>query len=128
MAHPNAVLMKRFFDAIKAGDRPTIVDCLADDVVMHVPGKNSVSGTYKGKEQFAGAMAKADELAGGLQRELHDIAVSDDHVVALVGVKATRDGTVYTWNGANVWHVRGGKLAEVWLVSDDQETTDQAFA
>ncbi|MGH2728693.1 MAG: nuclear transport factor 2 family protein [Actinomycetota bacterium] len=128
MAHPNASLMKRFFDAIVAGDRPTMAACLADDVVMHVPGKNSVSGTYKGKEQFAAAMAKADEITGGLQRELHDITASDDHVVALVGLKATRDGRTLTWNGANVWHVRDGKLAEVWLVSDDQDTTDVAFA
>ena len=127
MAHPNAQLMKRFFDAIEAGDRPTILDCLADDVVMHVPGRNSVAGTYKGKEQFGSAMAKADQLAGGLKRELHDIAASDDHLVALVGLKATRDGRVLTWNGANIWHVRGGKLAEVWLLSEDQDTTDIAF-
>ena len=128
MAHPNAELMRRFFEAIQAGDRSTITECLADDVVMHVPGKNSVAGTYKGKEQFAGAMAKADQLAGGLQRELHDIVSSDDHVVALVGLKSTREGRVLTWNGANIWHVRGGKLAELWLLSDDQEATDLAFA
>jgi hypothetical protein len=128
MAHPNAELIKRFFEAIQAGDRSTILDCLADDVVMHVPGKNNVSGTYKGKEQFGGAMAKAEELTGGLTRELHDITASDDHVVALVGLKATREGQTLTWNGANIWHVRGGKLAEVWLLSDDQDTTDLAFA
>lgn len=128
MAHPNAELMKRFFEAIVAGDRSTIGACLTDDVVMHVTGKNSLSGTYKGMEQFAGAMLKADELTGGLQRELHDIAVSDTHVVALVRVKATKDGRVLTWNGANIWHVRDGKLAEVWLLSEDQDTTDLALA
>lgn len=127
MAHPNAELMKRFFEAVVAGDRAAILECIVDEVVMHVPGKNSISGTYKGKEQFGAAMMKADQIAG-LQRELHDITASDDHVVALVGLRATRDGNVLTWNGANIWHVRGGKLAEVWLLSDDQDTTDQAFA
>jgi len=127
MAHPNAELIRRFFDAVVAGDRATIAACVAEDVVMHVPGKNSLSGTYKGLEQFAGAMQRADALSG-LKRELHDIAASDDHVIALVGLKATRDGQSLSWNGANVWHVREGKLAEVWLLSDDQDTTDIAFA
>lgn len=128
MAHPNADLLRRFFKAVTEGDRATIADCLTEDVVTHVPGKNSVSGTYKGKEQFAVAMARAEELAGGLQRELHDIAASDDHVIALVRLKAARGGQTLTWNGANLWHVREGKLAEVWLLSDDQDTTDLAFA
>jgi len=31
-------------------------------------------------------------------------------------------------SGFDIWHVRCGKLAEVWLISDDQDTTDLAFA
>lgn len=128
MAHPNAELIKRFFQAVTTGDRAGIEACLAEDVIMHVPGHNAVSGTYKGKDQFAASMMKAEELAGGLQRELHDVLADDDHVVVLVGLKATRGGQTLTWNGANLWHVRDGKLAEVWLLSDDQDTTDVAFA
>lgn len=126
MAHPNVDLMNRFFEAIVKNDRPAILDSLHDDVVMHLPGNNPLSGTYKGKEQFAGAVMKAEEVSGGLHREMHEILATDDHIVVLVGVRSGKGG--YTWNGANIWHVRDGKLAEVWLLSDDQDTTDKAFS
>lgn len=128
MAHPNVDLMNRFFAAIIAQDRPVILECLHDDVVMHLPGHNSVSGTYKGKEQFVSTLSKAEQVSGGLQRELHEIMASDSHVAVLVNVKANRDGQALSWSGCNIWHVRDGKLAEVWLLSDDQDTTDIALA
>jgi hypothetical protein len=126
MTHPNVELIQRFFTAVMKMDREAIMACVTDDVIMHVPGDNPIAGTYKGIEQFAGTMRRVEETTGGLQRELHDVAASDDHVIALVELKATKSG--HTWNGANIWHVRDGKLSEVWFLSEDQAVTDQAFS
>ena len=129
MQHPNAELARRFLEALDAQDLDTIETLVADDVVAHFPGTNKVSGTYKGREQVFSVFAKGDELTGGtFERELHDVTASDDHIVILVRIRAQRDDKIITWNGANVWHVRDGKLTEVWLLSDDQAATDQAFA
>lgn len=129
MDHPNAELGRRFLRALDEQDFNTVEALVADDVLAHFPGANKVSGTYKGRDELFGVFAKADELTDGtFERDLHDVAASDDHVVILVAVRARRDGKTFTWNGANVWHVRDGKLTEVWLLSDDQTATDQALA
>jgi ketosteroid isomerase-like protein len=129
MDHPNAKIARRFLQALDAGDFAAVESLVAEDVVAHFPGSNSLSGTYRGRDQFFAVFAKGDDLTGGtFERELHDIAASDDHVVILVKIQAQREGKALSWNGANVWHVREGKLSEVWLLSDNQAATDQAFA
>ncbi|MGH2748601.1 MAG: nuclear transport factor 2 family protein [Actinomycetota bacterium] len=129
MEHPNAELGRRFLQALDAKDFATVEGLVADDVVAHFPGSSQLSGTYEGRDQVFGVFAKGDELTGGtFERELHDVTASDDHIVILVSIRAQRDTKLITWNGANVWHVEDGKLTEVWLLSDDQAATDQAFA
>jgi ketosteroid isomerase-like protein len=127
--HPNAEIARRFLQALDDEDFATVERLVADDVVAHFPGSNSLSGTYRGREEFLATLAKGDELTGGtFERELHDITASDDHVVILVKIRAQRGGKRLSWNGANVWHVREGIFSEVWLLSDDQAATDQALA
>ena len=129
MEHPHAELARRFLQALDEQDFDTVESLVADDVVAHFPGTNKLSGTYKGRDQLFSGFAKGDELTEGtFERELHDVTASDDHIVILVSIRAQRDSKLITWNGANVWHVRDGKLTEVWLLSDDQAATDQAFA
>lgn len=129
MEHPNAELGRRFLKALDEQDFGTVETLVADDVVAHFPGTNKVSGTYKGRDQLFSVFAKGDELTEGtFERDLHDVTASDDHVVILVTIRAQRDTKRITWNGANVWHVEDGKLTEVWLLSDNQAATDQAFA
>lgn len=129
MEHPNAEIARHFLQALDAGEFDVVESMVAEDVVDHFPGSNSLSGTYRGREQFFAVLAKGDELTGGtFERELHDIAASDDHVVILVKIRAQREGKRLSWNGANVWQIREGIFSEVWLLSDDQAATDQAFA
>lgn len=128
MAHPNIDLVRTFFDAVVAKDQATLQSMLAEDFVGHMTGNNALSGTYKGLGEFFGAMQKADELTGGLERELHDVTASDDHAVALVSLRVQKGGKTITWNGANIWHIKAGKLTELWLLSDDPAATDEAFS
>ena len=77
----------------------------------------------------AGAnLAKMDSLTGGtMKRELHDITSSDTHAVVLARITAQRGGKSFSYNSA-VLDIRDGKVAEQWMLNDDQETVDQLFA
>lgn len=132
MVHTNVSLARSEMEAAIRGDVEAMLDHYTDDVVLHYPGRNPLSGTYNGKEGIRAWMAKVEQLlgdGGSLTRDLHDVLASDDHAVQLVSVDATRsNGRNAHWNAAVVMHIRDGKFSEVWLVIEDVHTVDEFLA
>jgi len=122
-------IARKLFDAVVSGDVATIQSLQAEDIVVHAPGKNQLSGTRKGMAEVGANLAKMDSLTGGtLKREMHDITTSDTHAVVLARITAQRGGKSFSYNSAVVLDIRDGKVAEQWMLNDDQETVDQLFA
>jgi hypothetical protein len=122
-------IARKLFEAVTAGDTATVQSLQADDIVVHIPGKNQLSGTYKGKGETATMLGKIDTLSGGtIKRELHDITSSDTHAVVLTRITAQRDGKAFSYNAAVVLDIHDGKVTEQWMLNDDQATVDQLFA
>ena len=132
MTHPNEELARSEMEAALRGDFEGMLAHYVDDVVFHYPGRNSLSGTYQGKEGLREWARRIDELlgpAGTLTRTLHDILASDNHAVQLVSVEAKRtNGRSASWNAAVVMHVRDGKISELWLHIDDPYAVDELLA
>jgi ketosteroid isomerase-like protein len=129
MRHPNVELLQAHIDALGRGDIPAAMSFYSDDVVFHYPGRNPLSGDYRGKDQVLALLGAAYELTDGSFRpEVHDILVSDDHVAALTIVHATRDGTPVEWQSVDLYHVRDGKISEHWVHEVDQELVDRFWS
>jgi ketosteroid isomerase-like protein len=132
MTHPNEKLARSEMEAALRGDFEGMLAHYTDDVVLHYPGRNPLSGTYRGKDGLREWGRKIDELlgaTGSLTRTLHDILASDDHAVQLVSVQAHRsNGRSASWNAAVVMHVRDGKISEIWLNLDDPYAVDDLLA
>ena len=132
MVHPNISLARSEMEAAISGDVEAMLAHYTDDVVLHYPGRNPLSGTYHGKDGIRAWMGKVEQLLGpdgSLSRDLHDVLANDEHAVELVSVVATRsDGRSAHWNAAVVMHVHNGKFNEVWLVIDDVHTVDEFLA
>jgi ketosteroid isomerase-like protein len=98
------------------GDMDRLGAMLSDDIVLHVPGSNQISGEYTGKEAFLGDfLGKLMSLTGGqFGLEPHEFLGSGEHAVGLYNITATRDGKTFTWSHVNVYHVRDGKVTEIW--------------
>jgi len=124
--HPNAELVRQGLGAFAKGDMAAVGGLFADDIVFHVPGKNPISGEYKGKDEVFGFLAKLVELTGGSFRlEVHDVVGNDEHVVALVRSSGSRpDGRTLEMPIAQVFHVRDGKAVEFWGMAEDQAKAD----
>jgi uncharacterized protein len=126
--HPNADLLAAHLAALSQGDM-TAISYYSDDVVFHYPGRNPLSGDYRGKGEVLALMEKVVQLTNGSFRpEVHDILASDDHVAALVTVRAERDGTPVEWKSVDLFHVRDGKLSEHWVHEVDQDVVDQFWS
>lgn len=124
MASSNEQVVRDYIDALERGDLDAVGSMLADDVVFHMGGKNPMSGEQRGADK-AVAMLRGilDRMGGKVEVDLHDMLASDEHVVALV----RRNIAGVDARAAVVYHVRDGKITEVWPHEADQYAIDEAL-
>ncbi len=125
MSHPNEELLRRGYDAFKNNDLETLGELLADGIVWHHAGDNSISGDFRGKEEvFAHFMRLFEETGGTFVNEVHDVFGSDEHAVALTHARAQRNGKTLENDAVHVIHIKDGKATESWVLSKDQAAAD----
>ena len=123
--HPNATLLKDGYAAFEKGDMAALNELFAPDVVWHLGGNNQLSGTHKGRDAVFAAFAKSVTLSGGTFKvELHDVVANDEHAVALTRATASREGRSIDVGDVDVYHIKGGKVTEMWSFTADQAATD----
>lgn len=124
--HPNLDILRRGYAAYSSGDLDTVNELFADDIVWHVAGRSQISGDYAGKEQVFGFFGKLAELSGGTSTvDVHDLLAGDEHGVAIVSESATRNGQSHTGRATHVFHLRDGKVTEMWDAQVDQYASDE---
>ena len=129
MAHPNAELVGRGYEAFARGDVDTVMELLADDIAWRVPGRSPFAGEYHGKDGFMAFFGKLNEESGGTFRlAVHDIAATDRHALAIVDGHIERDGRSYDFNAIHVWHLRDGKAEIFRSVAIDPYADDEFWA
>ena len=124
MAHPNADLVRKGFEAFGTGDMATLDAIMADDVVWHASGGGVISGDFVGKQAVFGSFATIPQETDAFGQEIHAIVADDEHTMALVNATATRRGKTATFAQMFVFHIEGGKAKEVWVTPFDQAAAD----
>jgi ketosteroid isomerase-like protein len=129
VAHPNEELLRKGYDAFGKGDMDTIRELFAPDIVWHAPGRNPLSGDYRGVDEVLQQFGKVFEMTGGsFNLEIHDIIANDEHAAVLVRAKGERDGKKLDDQSVQVWHIKDGKATEQWLYPGDPYATDEFFS
>ena len=130
MEHPNATLIRRFYDARARDDRKSVRDILAADVAWHDPYPPPHGGDLVGAEAvLRDVFDKAGELTGGTTRlRLGGVLADDDVAVALVYWSSTYRGRTLEGKEVAVYRIRGGKVVEAWFQPMDKAASDEFFA
>jgi ketosteroid isomerase-like protein len=129
MAHPNEALVRKGYEAFAKGDMQTLGELFAEDVVWNIPGKNPLAGTRKGQQEVFEQFGQIAEMTGGnFGIEIHDILANDEHTVALVTTKGSRDGKSIEDHQVHVFHIRDGKVTEYWGHPTDQYAIDEFWS
>jgi len=128
--HETEKVLRAAATAMTTGDMDGLSALFADDVVVHVPGTNQLSGDHSGKEAgFTSYMEKAMALTNGeFVFEPHDIVGSEDHAAGIYRYRATRDGQTIGWRHVNVYHVRDGQIVEIWQHPFDFERWNEFWS
>jgi len=124
--HPNVRLVREGFDAFERGDTNWMADHMADDVVWHVGGKSRLAGAYEGKDKVLELFGRQAQMFGTDQDiDIHDILGNERHVMVIGRATVSDpDGGTVSWLYANVFHVEGGMVKEVWGLADETSESD----
>jgi len=122
--HPNEQMLRDGDEAQARGDVEAFIGNFADDVVVHIPGKSSFAGVYKGKEQFVELFTRFMERAPEYTFEPHAYFADDEHGVNLQRSHYKRGDETLDSNDTFVCHFQGGKISEFWLFSEDEAAVD----
>jgi len=130
MTQPNVDLVRAASAAFGRGDHSALQNqYFAENIIWHIAGTGPLAGDYEGIAQVMGVLGKISELSGGtVQPELHDVLVSNDHIVALATIRAQRPGKQLQLNVVHVIHSESGKATEVWTHSSDPAAAAEFWA
>ena len=122
--HANEQLLRDLDQAQIRGDMDAFLGFFVDDVVVHIPGKNSFAGVHKGRDQFLELFGRFLERAPEYTFEPHAYLADDEHGVSLQRSHYKRGDETLDTNDTFVCHFRNGKVSEFWLLSDDEAALD----
>lgn len=118
--------------AMAAGDMAALSATFHPDAVWHQPGANQLSGDHVGPDAIIAHLGRFMQLSEGTFALETDSATESGALVsATVRFRAQRQGRddldqhVLDQHGVDVFRVAEGRIAEVWLMSEDQEAEDR---
>ena len=126
MAASKEDIVRRGYQAFSEGDMDTLGSLYTDDVVQTMPGKNQLSGEYKGRDNVIGLYGKMFELSGGtFKAPLKSLKTEGDKVVSVHNATGERDGKTLNDDENIAFTFSGDKVSRLDLTSGDQAATDE---
>jgi|SRR5689334_1023871 len=112
--------------AAAAGDLEALAATLHPDAVWHQPGANQTSGDHVGPEAIVAHLGRFFALSNGTFALVTESATESGNLVSTtVRFSAQRDGVPdLDQHGVDVFRVDGDKIAEIWLIGEDQAVED----
>jgi ketosteroid isomerase-like protein len=127
--HPNAVLVRKMFDAFTSGDVVGLAVFLAPDATWHIPGSGIVSGEHHGHGAIIAALSTARSAPGHDYRPmLVDVTASDQHAVAIYRARGERDGRTLDLDQLLLMRIDDGIVREVTAYPRSQKAFDEFWA
>ena len=121
--HPNAAKFRSAFESFNAGDAEAFASLLAEDVVWHEIGGE----TLHGRDAVASSMSGLEDVEF-FNGSLHDVVGNDEHVVGLVEAHVKAGDDEIKYRTAEIMHVEDGKVTERWSFSDDTQAIIDFFS
>jgi ketosteroid isomerase-like protein len=129
MIPTNVAIIRKAYDDFAKGDIPAVLGVFDASIAWHVPGHSPLSGDYKGHGKVVGFFKRTMELSGGIFGiEIHHVLAEADVVVALVTVKAERNGRSAAFPEVHVWRLANAKVTEFREFQGDERTEDRFWA
>ncbi|RAP27766.1 ketosteroid isomerase [Candidatus Marinamargulisbacteria bacterium SCGC AG-343-D04] len=123
-------LAENYINSLKEGDINSFFSFLSDTVIWNQPGSNSLSGKYFGKESVEKLLSEFMRRSQGTFSITDIFSIKENHGLIKIELKfyAKNDFHSIDMLGTDILRISKGKIQEVWLYSNDQESEDQFWA
>jgi ketosteroid isomerase-like protein len=121
---------RALYGAFAAGDLDSLQSHLADDVVLHVPGHQPLSGDHHGPGGFVQfILASRAATEDGERLELVDILGGGGYAAGYCRITGERADRQPLDNlTVHIMRIEGGLVREVWFHNWDQDNVDQFWS
>lgn len=128
--HPGVTDLRAGFKAFATADMHALSELFADDIEFIIPGRNAMSGVFKGKiEMFSFFGNLIRETKGTWKTELVDALANSKHSVAILRATAKRDDVELSVPGLAIFDTNEqGKITRAVFMWEDQYALDDFFA
>ncbi|HEY3214405.1 MAG TPA: nuclear transport factor 2 family protein [Actinomycetota bacterium] len=126
--HPNERLLRGEYEARARRDDASLSALLTEGIVWHVPGRSAISGVYRGKAEVMEYVRHRRNLADDtFEITVDDVLANDKHGFVFASGRATRQGKVLEWRAHGLYRFENGKIAECWVLPEDQILFDEIW-
>ena len=127
--HPNEQLLRNEYRARADRDDRLLAEVFADDIAWHVPGKNLIAGEYRGRDQVMEYVRRRRALVDDtFEVTVEDVLANDEHGFVIASGSAVRDGKRLEWRAHGLYRFENGRIAECWLLPEDQHAFDAIWS
>lgn len=121
--------IQQLIEAFNQRNLEPALKLFSEEVILHCPGKNRVSGDYHGRSGVVEFWQKQIALTNNtLQGEVIATSQGEGTLVLIMDVSVELDDQQVSWRRVNQYHVVDGRIIECWIYEGDQYTADAVFA
>jgi ketosteroid isomerase-like protein len=126
----DAEVLKQYVEAFERKDWEAATAFWAEDVVLHVQGRNPLAGDFVGKRAFLEHYGRLFAELGGTMElvEVREVLLGAENAVALVKERVVRGDRSLGFDRVNVYRLHDGKIAEIWSYDSDPYALDEFWS
>ncbi|MEW1808169.1 nuclear transport factor 2 family protein [Pseudarthrobacter sp. NPDC080039] len=120
----NKDVIRRVYDLFPEGKLAEIIDLFAPDAVWSIPGQNTVTGQWQGKDAIANELLPKLATCSTFQASLIDVADGGEHTFALRRNQAERAGQSIDYLVCDVLKIQDGLIHAIHTYPWDARAVD----
>jgi len=129
MGESSGAIIRKAYEDFAKGNVPAVFAVFDPAITWHVPGHGPLSGDYTGHAQVGGFFQRTMELSkGAFGIDVHNVLADGDLVVAVVTVKAQRNGVSASFPEVHVWRLQDGRVTEFREYQGDEQQEDRFWS
>ena len=129
MTPTNVAIIRKAYEDFAKGDIPAVLAAFHPSIAWHIPGHSPLSGDYRGHDELIGFFNHTLHLSGGqFAIEVEHVLADEDVVVALVTIRAERNGHSAAFPEVHVWRFAQGKVTAFREFQGDEQSEDQFWS